>query len=327
MAKILVTGATGFVGRHLCTTLVRRGESVLAAVRLPGLAPVHGSTEVVVGDLTELADFQDVLKEVDCIVHLVGRAHVMHDHERDPEQAYFKVNACVTNHLANQAAAIGVKRFIYLSSIKVNGEETKGGSFRETDPPAPVDAYGRSKLAAEQALWKVASARALSQAMEVVVIRSPLVYGPGVKGNILRLIDWVARGVPIPLGGAENLRSLVGANNLCDFVASCVHHPGAANETFLISDQEDISVVNLVRSIAEALNRKPRLINIPPNILRLAGGLIGREAEIDRLVGTLQVDSTKATRLLDWRPVDPASVELERTVRWYYDNLRNRLPL
>lgn len=325
MAKILVTGATGFVGRHLCATLVGRGDSVLAAVRFPGSAPPLVSSEVVVGDLTQLADLQDVLKEVDCIVHLVGRAHVMHDHERDPEQAYFKVNASVTSELAIQAAAVGVKRFVYLSSIKVNGEETKGGSFRETDPPVPVDAYGRSKLAAEQALWKVASASTLSQAMEVVVIRSPLVYGPGVKGNILRLIDWVNRGVLIPLGGADNLRSLVGANNLCDFIASCVHHPGAAEEIFLISDQEDLSVVNLVRSIAEALNRKPRLINISPNILRFAGGLIGREAEIGRLVGSLQVDSTKATRLLDWRPVVPVSEELERTVRWYYDNLRNRL--
>jgi nucleoside-diphosphate-sugar epimerase len=304
--------------------LVKRGERVCAAVRCQGSPPASVSSEVVVGDLTELANFQDVLKGVDCIVHLVGRAHVMHDQERDPEQAYFKVNAGLTSHLALHAASLGVKRFIYLSSIKVNGEETTGEAFCETDLPFPIDAYGRSKLAAEQALWKVVSARTSSPAMEVVVIRSPLVYGPGVKGNILRLIDWVARGVPIPLGAANNLRSLVGVNNLCDFVASCVNHPGAADETFLISDQQDLSVANLVRSIADALNRKPRLINIPPNILRFAGGLIGREAEVGRLVGSLQVDSTKATRLLDWRPVVPVVEELERMVSWYQDNLRYR---
>jgi len=313
MGRVLVTGATGFVGSHLLPMLRAAGCEVRAALRSPVVDVPAGIEPVVVGDLAVLPDTRVVLAGVEVVVHLAGRAHVMRETTADPEAEFLRANAEATRHLAEQAASAGVRRFVFLSSVKVNGERTADRPFTEADPAAPEDAYGRSKWAAEEALEKVAAATGL----EVVVIRPPLVYGPGVKANFLRLLGLVERGIPLPLAGVSNRRSLVSVWNLCDLIARCAEHPAAAGETFLVSDQQDLSTPELVRAIAEAMDRPARLFSLPVRVLEVVGRLFGQAGTVERLVGSLRVDSGKATRVLGWTP--PVSVEegLRRTAAWY----------
>lgn len=309
--KVLVTGATGFVGRALCAHLQQQGCEVHAAVR--GLADgLHANRVVTIAALDQSVDWAPALVGIDVVVHLAARVHVMHDTAADPELEFRKANVDATLHLARQAAKAGVKRMVFLSSVKANGESTlPGQAFKESDPPNPQDAYGRSKWEAEQGLRQIASETGL----QVVIIRSPLVYGSGVKANFASLMRLVARGWPLPLGGIHNRRSLVGLGNLVDFVATCASHPQAADQTFLVSDGNDLSTTELVRAMAQAARAPTLLLPVPARWLMWAGTCLGQSAAMHRLCDNLQVDISKARTLLDWVPPYPVSVEMEQAYK------------
>ena len=309
--KILVTGATGFVGRALCAHLQQQGYEVHAVVRAPADG-LHVSQVVTLQALDQEPDWADALRGVDVVVHLAARVHVMHDTALDPTLEFRKANVDATLYLAHQAVKAGVKRMVFLSSVKANGESTLPGQpFSESDTPNPQDAYGRSKWAAEQGLQQIASETGL----QVVIIRSPLVYGPGVKANFASLMRLVARGWPLPLGGIHNRRSLVGLGNLVDFVATCASHPQAANQTFFVSDGHDLSTTELVRAMAQAARAPALLLPVPARLLMRAGTCLGQSAAMHRLCDNLQVDITKARTLLDWVPPYPVSVEMEQAYK------------
>ncbi|HEY3044907.1 MAG TPA: SDR family oxidoreductase [Vicinamibacterales bacterium] len=309
--RILVTGATGFVGTALLRQLIADGRSVArATVRLEANALPAGIERVVAGDLDDLnrgADWRPALAGMDAVVHLAARVHVMREAVDDPLTAFRRINVAATLALARQAAAAGVRRFVYLSSIKVNGE---AGVYTDHDPPAPADAYGISKHEAELGLRQLAH----DTGLEVVIIRPPLVYGPGVRANFLSLMRAVARGIPLPLGAVHNRRSLVALGNLVDFIMICLEHPAAANELFLVSDGEDLSTTDLIRRLARAMDRPARLIPVPSPLLMAAATLLGKRDVATRLLGSLQVDISKARRVLHWAP--PISVDegLKRAV-------------
>jgi len=297
--SILVTGANGLVGKRLVSLLDGAGLSVRAAVRSADLA-ADVADRVIVGPIDKTTDWQQSLPDVQVVVHLAARVHVMHDTEVDPLAASRKVNVDGTLNLARQAAAVaGVRRFIFISSVKVNGEFTEPGkAFIETDTPNPQDAYAISKLEAEQGLRQLAAATG----MEVVIIRPPLVYGPGVKANFAALMRAVEKRWPLPLGAIHNQRSLIALDNLVDFIVTCITHPMAANQTFLISDGQDLSTTELVRGMARAAGVSARLLSVPVWALQAAGTLLGKGDAVQRLCGNLQVDSSKARRLLGWTP-------------------------
>ena len=301
--KVLVTGASGFVGNVTCSRLVAQGMDVIGTVRhLPAQLPT-GVDYRIVGDLDANTDWRDALTKVDTIVHCAARVHVMQETAADPLVAFHTANVVGTEQLARQAAAAGIRRFIFLSSVKVNGE---GGSvaYRETDLPAPKDVYGTSKYEAELGLRKIAA----EIGMELVVIRSPLIYGPGVKANFKSLIQALVRGIPLPLGAIHNRRSLVALDNMVDLIVTCIKHPAAANETFLVSDGEDISTTELIRRLARAMGRPARLVPVPAMVLMVGAMLLGKREVASRLCGTLQVDITKAREVLGWTQIGRAHV-------------------
>ncbi len=290
--RVLVTGATGFVGSALCPRLVSRGHGPVRALRR-----AEGSGDgVVVGDIDAGTDWRAALTGCEAVVHLAARVHRMQDGP-DAAARYRATNTEGTLNLARQAAGLGVRRFVFVSSIKVNGE---GGDapYREADIPAPQDAYAISKWEAEQGLWRIAGETGL----EVVVLRPPLVYGPGVKANFLALLRLVARGWPLPLGAIDNRRSLLYLDNFVDAIALCLEHPDAAGQTFLIDDGVAVSTPDLVRAIAQAMHRPARLLAVPPGVLSLAGALVGRRAAVARLTGSLWVDASLIRARLGWRP-------------------------
>lgn len=303
MEIVLVTGASGFVGSALLHRLAAEGRAVRGASRYDVPTLPAGVQGIATGNLGATQDWRLALDGVAVVVHTAARVHVMQDVARDPLTEYRRVNVKGTLNLARQAAAYGVKRFVFLSSVKVNGECTPNGcTFRTADVPAPEDAYGISKLEAEQGLIDLAR----ETGMEVVIIRPPLVYGPGVKGNFASLVRWVRKGIPLPLGAVHNRRSLVALENLVDFIAVCAdsgRSPLAANEVFLISDGEDVSTNGLLRKVANAYNVAPRLMPIPALWIRTVARLLGKRAVADRLLGSLVVDSSKAWDLLGWKPV------------------------
>jgi nucleoside-diphosphate-sugar epimerase len=299
---LLLTGATGFVGRALIRRFVTDGVEMRAAVRVP--SPVVHVPQVVVSDLSKGTDWSAAIAKVGVVVHSAARVHVMRETAPDPLAEFRRVNVDGTIRLAEQAASAGVRRFVFISSIKVNGETTlPGRPFTESDQPAPADPYGVSKHEAEQALFTLG----VATGMEVVVVRPVLVYGPGVKGNFRRMLQWVARGVPLPFGAVENKRSLVAVANLVDLIATCVRHPAAAGEVFFVSDGEDLSTPDLLRRTGVALGRPVRLIPVPPMLLRGGAALLGKGDFGRRILGSLQVDITKAGTLLGWSP--PESIE------------------
>ena len=310
--KVLVTGANGFVGLKLCRHLIAIGNEVVPAVRRPTNIP----NEKI---LTSDAEWTSALADCDVVVHLAGRAHVMKDEFDDPFAEYRRVNVQWTLALARQAADAGVHRFVYISSVKVNGEHTASNTaFRVGDTPEPEDAYGMSKHEAEQGLMALAR----DTSMEVIIIRPPLVYGPGVKGNFASLVRGVHKGIPLPLGAVHNKRSLVALENLVDFISVCAdskRSPRAANEVFLISDGEDVSTTELLRKIANAYKVAPRLMPIPVLWIRTVARLLGKRAVADRLLGSLVVDSSKARDLLGWKPV--VSMEEQLKMMALHDTL------
>lgn len=298
-SRVLVTGATGFVGRAVVDRLVRDGTPVTASVRCdPNTC--SGIREVRVGDLAPEADWSPALEGCDAVVHCAARVHVMNDTATDPLTAYRAANVEGSIALAKQAAAAGVKRFVFISSIKVNGEGTVlGVPYRATDRPAPADPYGISKLEAEEALQALSA----TGAIELVIIRPPLVYGPGVKANFLSMARWIARGVPLPFGGVNaNRRSFVALGNLVDLIVTCLQHPGAVGQLFLVSDGEDLSTAELLRRTARALGVPSRLLPVPAALLALGAKAIARQDLWDRLGGTLQVDSMPTRQRLGWTP-------------------------
>jgi UDP-glucose 4-epimerase len=308
---ILVTGATGFVGSSLAARLVGEGFKTRACVRRDGVSPPDGVDTVNVGELTADVNWRHALAGVEGVIHLAARVHVMHDTEADPLTAFRAVNVEGTLNLARQAAAAGVKRFVFISSVKVNGEATLPGQpFTADDIPAPLDPYGASKMEAEQGLRQIAA----DTGMEVVIIRPPLVYGPGVKANFAALMRAVQRGWPLPLGAIHNQRSLVALDNLVDFIITCITHPKAANQTFFVSDGQDLSTTELIRGMAKAAGVSARLLPVPVWALQAGGTLLGKGDAVQRLCGNLQVDISKARTLLGWVP--PVSVEegLQRAI-------------
>jgi len=308
-SDILITGATGFIGRRLCERATQEGRAVRRAVRCSGV--LDG---VVVGNLDADTDWSTALKGIETVVHLAARVHIMMDTVKDPLEEFRKVNTVGTLNLARQAAESGVKRFIYLSSIKVNGEATQLGSpFTPDDIFVPNDPYALSKYEAEQGLLKLAE----NSQMEVVIIRPPLVYGPGVKANFLNMIKWLYRGVPLPFGLIHNKRSLVALDNLVDFIITCIDHPAAANEVFLVSDGEDLSTTELLTRASVSLGKKSRLLPVNQRLLELGLKLIGKKNLAQRLCGSLQVDVSKAKELLNWKPAISVNESLRKTVKYY----------
>lgn len=301
--RLLVTGANGFIGNAVCKQAVQHGLCVIGAMRV--LTEVPSCIQPVeVGDINGLTDWGNVLHDVNVVVHLAARVHVMQDNEADSLTAFRAVNVDGTLNLARQAAAAGVKRFVFVSSVKVNGEFTlPGRAFTEADAPMPQDAYGQSKLEAEQGLRQLSS----EMGMEVVIIRPPLVYGPGVKANYAALVRAVQRGWPLPLGAVHNQRSLVALGNLVDFILTCITHPQAVNQTFLVSDGQDLSTTELVRGMARSAGVPARLLPVPMWALQVGASLLGKGDVVQRLCGNLQVDASKARSLLGWVP--PVSVE------------------
>jgi nucleoside-diphosphate-sugar epimerase len=298
--SVLVTGASGFVGRAVMARLAGDGHAVRAAVRRPMRDWPGVVEDVIVGDLTPTTRWHDALASVDTVIHLAARVHVMHDAAADPLAEFRRVNVEGTLNLARQAAAAGVSRFVFVSSVKVHGE---AGTFTEADLPAPADAYGVSKHEAEEGLRRIAA----DTGLEVAILRPPLVYGPGVKANFLSMMRIVARGIPLPFGAVRNRRSLIALDNLVDVVLVCAVHPAAANQTFLVSDGEDLSTPDLIRRLARAMGRPARLVPVPMSLLSAGAAIVGRRAVAQRLFESLRVDIAKVRATLGWTP--PISVD------------------
>lgn len=308
MSQILVTGANGFVGRGLCDALRARGIAVVPAVRKQNQA-----SDIAVGDLSATTDWSLVLQNCDAVIHLAARVHVMNEKASDPLAAFRTVNVDATLNLARQAIDAGVKRFVFVSSVKVNGEETSARPYTAFDEPAPTDPYGISKLEAEVALKKLAQETGL----EVVIVRPPLIYGPGVRANFQRLMQLVKIGLPLPLGAINNRRSMVAVENLHDLLILCASHTAAAGQTFMVSDDHDVSVSTLLRMLASAMGKKSVLIPVPAALLAGSAALLGKSAVANRLLDSLQVDINHTKTTLQWHPPVSMDEALKRTVTAY----------
>jgi nucleoside-diphosphate-sugar epimerase len=309
---VLVTGANGFAGQALCAHLRLQGVQVRRAVRRMTQGDGRYGDDAVIGEIGPDTQWHAALDGIETVVHLAARAHVMHAAVGDSIEDYRRVNVQGTRRLALEAASAGVRRFVFLSSVKVNGETTEH-PFTEEDAPHPTDAYGISKWEAEQVFKNIAQERGI----EWVILRPPLVYGPGVRANFLRLMRAVDRGIPLPLGALQNRRSLLYLGNLIDAILVSLSHPGAANQVFLLSDGEDISTPDLVHRLAAALRVRPRLLSTPPQLLWFAGWVTGRMASTERLTRSLQVDSSRIRKALGWTPPFSLDQGLAKTVDWY----------
>ncbi len=317
--KVLVTGASGFVGRVLCQTLSQRGHLVTAALRSPQTPPVDGvCSSVVVGDIGPDTRWSQALAGQDSIIHLAARAHVMNEPTGDPERFYRQINVEGTRCLVKRAKVASISRLVFMSSVKVNGEETTGHAFSERLPAEPKDAYGRTKWAAEQIITG-------DPDMRGTIIRSPLVYGAGVKGNFLKLLRISAKGLPLPLGSIKNLRSLIYVENLVDALAQSLTNDRAIGQTFLVSDGEDISTPELFRRVASLQHKPNRIFSLPVGFLTTGGHLLGRSNVVQRLCGSLQVDTTYIRQQLSWKPPHTLQQGLEKTVDWFQNQAEPKI--
>jgi nucleoside-diphosphate-sugar epimerase len=317
LRRVVVTGANGFIGQHLCRTLAEEGREVTACLRgnadAGALCGIPSLRIQRVSALDALTDVAPLLAGCDAVVHLAGRAHIMHDTAPDPLAEFRRVNVGITAALATMSATAGVRRFLLASSIKVSGEATTDRTFCADDPPGFSDPYGQSKWEAEEKLREIATA----SGMEWVAVRPPLVYGPGVRANFLALMRTVYRGIPLPLGGVRNNRSMVSVYNLSDFIAHALDHPAAAGNRFFAADAEDVSTPELVRAIARSLNCRARLLSIPQSVLRAVAGALGRQAAVQRLCSSLTVDREKAQTLLNWTAPLTLDAGLSHTAEWF----------
>jgi nucleoside-diphosphate-sugar epimerase len=316
--NILVTGANGFVGKALVSSLIHTTHTVIACVR-QSVEPTLDCEYRFIDRLDSHTEWLSVLLNIDVVIHCAAKASITQQEAKGPNFSLTEVNTLATLNLARQAADAGVKRFIFISSIKVNGEGTKiGKPYTEDSKPNPIDPYGISKYEAEQGLLNIAETTAL----EVVIIRPTLVYGKNVKGNFHSLMKWTYKGVPLPIGGIKhNLRSLVSVDNLVDFIITCIEHKNAKNEIFLISDDDDISTADLLKEISKGLGVKNKAVNIPPKLIDTAASAVGKSSVAQRLSGSLQVDISKAKNLLDWKPKYSTSESIQKTAKSYKSNL------
>lgn len=298
-SKVLITGASGFVGQAVCAQALAVGMAVRSHTRTSSVPHIDGQS-----------DWSEMVSDCSAVVHLAARVHVIHDTAADPLTEFRRVNVQGTLNLARQAASAGVSRFVFVSSIKVNGESTQlGRPFKADDMPAPLDAYGVSKMEAEHGLREIA----WQTGMEMVIIRPPLVYGPGVRANFAAMMRWLRLGLPLPLGAIYNQRSLVALDNLVDLIVTCVAHPDAANQTFLVSDGEDVSTTELLRRMGQAMGNPAHLIPVPVGMLKLVAAMVGKRDVAQRLCGSLQVDIGKTRRLLGWNPPFTLDEGLKKT--------------
>ena len=306
--KILLTGGTGFIGSRLVKTIEQLDlYSLILVVR--NLSKVNTYDSVCVN---ENNDWIEALCDVDVVIHMAARAHITHESASDPMAEFRRCNVNHTVELARVSAASGVRRFIFISSIGVNGN-TSAAPFTETDKANPSDKYAISKWEAEQALWDVHR----NTGMEIVIIRPPLVYGPNAPGNFGSLVRWIDKGFPLPLGAINNLRSLVGLDNLVDLIITCIDHPAASNEVFLAGDGQDLSTTELLQRVAQAMDKPLRLIPVPESLLMLGATVLGKRAVMQKLLGSLQVDISKARDLLGWEP----SITVEEGLRRCFQSL------
>lgn len=310
--SVLVTGVSGFVGQALSQEMLRRGMTVRGAVRKPCQLP-FGVESAMVGTIDGNTDWKEALCGVEVVIHLAARVHVLEDLSAAPLVEYLKTNLQGTANLAQQAARARVKRLVYVSSIKVNGEATQDQPFSDQTAANPQDIYAISKWEAEQALHKISA----ETGMEVVILRPPLVYGPGVKANFMRLLTWVDNRLPLPLASVDNLRSMIYLGNLVDALCVCVDHPAAAGKTYLVSDGKDVSTPDLIRVIADAMGKPVRLFPFSQVLIRILAGLVGKAADANRLLGSLRIDSSRICLELGWAP--PYSLEegIRHTVDWF----------
>lgn len=317
----LVTGANGFIARSLCETLCARGWRVRGTVRSSGkrekTAPGVDIVEsTLIGSNT---DWTNILHEVSVVVHLAARVHIMRSEGVDPPSVYREINALGTERLAKMAVRAGVKRMVFISTVKVNGQGSNAAYTEEDSELNPCAPYEISKWEAEQALKKIGSASDL----EIIILRSPLVYGPGVKANFLALLKAVNKGIPLPFGGVMNRRSILYLGNLIDSIVTCMQHPEASGKTFFVSDGRDVSTPDLIRMIAFSMGKKPMLFSVPPPVLKYFGLLTGKQGEIERLTSSLFVDTRKISSMLGWRPPFSLETGIKHTVEWFKLNEKN----
>lgn len=314
MTRVLVTGATGFVGRALCPVLAEAGFRVTAAARDAAARVPSADRIVAVPDIGPDTDWTEALKDANAVVHLAARVHRMSEGKSEALAENRRINTEGTRRLAEAAAEAGAKRFVFLSSVKVNGESTDGRApFAETDVPAPQDSYAISKWEAEQALARIAATGAL----QPTILRPPLVYGPGVRANFLALLKVCRAAPPLPFGSVANRRSLLFVGNLADAVRRCLTRPEAAGKTYMVSDGEDVSTPELIRRLARAMHRPARLVPVPPSLLRFLAGLAGKGETVARLLDTLAVDGRKIRQDIGWSPPFTLGEGLARTAAWF----------
>jgi len=318
--KILLTGSSGFLGKRLTTALANASFMLIECGR--NSAKLNNPNYLHVENIDSNSKFNLQYQAINTIIHSAARVHVMNDASANPLEAFREVNTHGTLNLAQQAAEAGVKRFIFISSIKVNGESTElGKPFKPDDSFIPTDPYGLSKYEAEVGLHKIAD----ETGMEVVIIRPPLVYGPGVKGNFASMMKWVNKGLPLPLGGIKgNKRSLVSVDNLVNLIITCIEHPKAANQTFLVSDNDDISTTGLLQKMALALDVPSRLLPVPAAWFIFVSHLFAKPAMSQRLCGSLQVDISKTTELLAWTPPYTSAQSMKKTADAYLNNINRK---
>ena len=314
--KVAVTGANGFVGSALSDFLKSRNIEVSRLVRTKEHKDKDYYEIGNLGEKNNKIEWSKILKDVDCIVHCAGRVHLMKDATTDQLSAYRKINVLGTRRLAEEAIKNGVQRLVYLSSIKVNGEKTNNQSFKITDRVNPVDNYSISKLEAEEELLRISKASGL----EVVIIRPPLIYGPYVKANFLRLLNLIHTGVPLPFLRLNNKRSMISLTNLIDFIVCCINHPSANGEKFLISDGSDFSTSELIRLLAKSMGSHSYLFYLPLFLFRISGLILGKSNEVERLTESLQIDISHSKELLGWKPVQTAQEGMAEVIDNFLSN-------